>query len=159
VANTGLTGTRGNAVGPAFHWNYLRFGKTEKAAEPAEAIEMTFAKRNAEDHGFNQWTINDVAFWMDKPATTVHLREGRRYRLRMRNASDDIHPVHLHRHRFESTKFAGQATGGVMKDAMMVGGYQEMEVDFVADNPGLTLLHCLQQLHMDCGFMSLLDYA
>jgi FtsP/CotA-like multicopper oxidase with cupredoxin domain len=30
------------------------------------------------------------------------------------------------------------------------------EVDFVADNPGLTLFHCHQQLHMNFGFMALL---
>jgi FtsP/CotA-like multicopper oxidase with cupredoxin domain len=40
----------------------------------------------------------------------------------------------------------------------MVGGYQEVEVDFVADNLGLTLFHCHQQLHMDYGFMTLFDY-
>ncbi len=27
------------------------------------------------------------------------------------------------------------------------------------DNPGLTLFHCHQQLHMDFGFMALLRYA
>ena len=42
-----------------------------------------------------------------------------------------------------------------MKDVVMVGGYQEVEVDFTADNPGLTLFHCHQQLHMDFGFMTL----
>ena len=77
----------------------------------------------------------------------------------MRNASDDIHPIHLHRHSFELTKVAGQTTSGVHKDVVMVGGYQEMEVDFVADNPGPTLFHCHQQLHMDYGFMALLQYA
>jgi FtsP/CotA-like multicopper oxidase with cupredoxin domain len=144
---------------PAFHWNYLRFGKTATAQKADEVIEMTFAKRNAAENGFNQWTINDVAFAMERPAATVHLRRGRRYRLKMRNASDDIHPIHLHRHSFEPTKFAGKATSGVMKDVVMVGGYQEVEVDFVADNPGLTLFHCHQQLHMDFGFMSLFDYV
>jgi FtsP/CotA-like multicopper oxidase with cupredoxin domain len=54
----------------------------------------------------------------------------------LRNGSDDIHTVLLHRHSFELTKFAGKATSGVMKDVVMVGGYQEVEVDFVADNPG-----------------------
>ena len=122
-------------------------------------IEMTFAKRNAAKNGFNQWTINDVVFSMDKPEPTVHLRQGRRYRLRMRNASDDIHPVHLHRHSFELTKLAGKATAGVLKDVVMLGGYQEAEVDLVADNPGMTLFHCHQQLHMDFGFMALFDYA
>ena len=37
----------------------------------------------------------------------------------------------------------------------MLGGYQEAELDFVADNPGPTLFHCHQQLHMDFGFMAL----
>ncbi len=83
---------------PAFHWNYLRFGKTETAREADEIIEMTFAKRNAADNGFNQWTINGVAFGMAKPAPAFHLKEGKRYRMRMRNESDDIHPVHLQRH-------------------------------------------------------------
>jgi FtsP/CotA-like multicopper oxidase with cupredoxin domain len=48
-----------------------------------------------------------------------------------------------------------------MRDVVMVGGYQEVEVevDFLADNPGLTLFHCHQQLHMDFGFMSLFDYV
>jgi len=46
-----------------------------------------------------------------------------------------------------------------MKDVVMVGGYQEVEIDFLADNPGLTLFHCHMQLHMDFGFMQLLEYA
>ena len=142
-----------------FHWNYLRFGKAVKAPEPDETIEMTFEKRNAAVEGFNQWTINGVAFAMETPEATVRLRQGRRYRLRMRNASDDIHPIHLHRHSFELTKYAGRATSGLIKDVIMVGGYQEVAVDFVADNPGLTLFHCHQQLHMDYGFMSLFEYV
>jgi FtsP/CotA-like multicopper oxidase with cupredoxin domain len=28
-----------------------------------------------------------------------------------------------------------------------------------ADNPGLTLFHCHQQLHMDFGFMALFKYV
>jgi FtsP/CotA-like multicopper oxidase with cupredoxin domain len=114
--------------------------------------------------GFNRWTINGIAFPTDgmfgkmAPAT-LHVKQGKRYRLRMRNASDDIHPVHLHRHSFELTRIAGKATAGVLKDVVMLGGYQEVEVDFTADNPGLTLFHCHQQLHMDFGFMALFDYA
>jgi len=36
---------------------------------------------------------------------------------------------------------------------------REVEVDFVADNSGLTLFHCHQRLRMDFGFMSLFDYV
>jgi FtsP/CotA-like multicopper oxidase with cupredoxin domain len=139
-------------------WDYTRFG-TGTAQAPDELFELVFAKNNAALHGFNQWTINGTAFSMQSMSPMLHLQRGRRYRLRLRNASDDIHPVHLHRHSFELTKIAGQATAGVKKDVVMLGGYQEIEMDFVADNPGLTLFHCHQQLHMDFGFMALFSYA
>jgi FtsP/CotA-like multicopper oxidase with cupredoxin domain len=144
-----------------FRWSYTRFAKSGATpATPDETFEMIFAKDNAADNGFNRWTINGAAYPMRQiiePAT-FHLKQGRRYRLKMRNASDDIHPIHLHRHSFELTKIAGVSTAGVLKDVVMVGGYQEVEVDFTADNPGLTLFHCHQQLHMDFGFMTLFDY-
>ena len=143
-----------------FRWNYAGFGNSGATIpEPDQTFEMTLAKQNAAQEGFNRWTINDVAFSEDHMQPMFRIREGRRYRLRMRNASDDIHPIHLHRHSFELTKVAGRQTSGVMKDVVMVGGYQEVEVDFVADNPGLTLFHCHQQLHMDFGFMALFQYT
>jgi FtsP/CotA-like multicopper oxidase with cupredoxin domain len=143
-----------------FHWNYTQFATPNgAAAEPDEVIAMTFAKQNAADHGFNLWTINDVAFSSANMTPAHHLHQGKRYRIKMRNASDDIHPIHLHRHSFEITRIAGKSTAGVMKDVVMVGGYQEVDVEFTADNPGLTLFHCHQQLHMDFGFMTLFDYV
>ena len=75
------------------------------------------------------------------------------------SASDDIRPLHLHRHSFELIRIGGKPTAGVIKDVVMLGGFQEMEFDFVADNPGMTLFHCHQQLHMDFGFMALFNYA
>jgi FtsP/CotA-like multicopper oxidase with cupredoxin domain len=150
---------------PPFRWSYALFAKPGASVPaPDETFEMTFAKDNAADDGFNRWTINGVAFPTEDmfgkmvPAT-LHLKQGKRYRLRMRNASDDIHPIHLHRHTFELTNLAGTSTAGVMKDVVMLGGYQQCEIDFVADNPGLTLFHCHQQLHMDYGFMTLLGYV
>jgi FtsP/CotA-like multicopper oxidase with cupredoxin domain len=145
-----------------FRWSYSQFAKPGASVPaPDESFEMVFAKDNAAEDGFNRWTINGVAYPMSNqiaPAS-FHLKQGKRYRLRMRNASDDIHPVHLHRHSFELTNLAGTPTAGVIKDVVMLGGYQRLDVDFVADNPGLTLFHCHQQLHMDFGFMTLFDYA
>ena len=145
-----------------FRWSYARFAKPGASAPaPDESFEMVFAKDNAAEDGFNRWTINEVAYPMSnqRAPASFHLNQGRRYRLRMRNASDDIHPVHLHRHSFELTNLAGTPTAGVIKDVVMLGGYQQLEIDFVADNPGLTLFHCHQQLHMDFGFMTLFDYV
>jgi FtsP/CotA-like multicopper oxidase with cupredoxin domain len=144
----------------SFHWDYMRFAKANAIApQPDEVIDMTFTKRNAAEHGFNLWAINDVVFSNGAMTPAHHLRQGKRYRLRMRNASDDIHPIHLHRHSFELTGLSGKPTAGVIKDVVMVGGYQQVNVDFTADNPGLTLFHCHQQLHMDFGFMTLFDYV
>jgi FtsP/CotA-like multicopper oxidase with cupredoxin domain len=145
-----------------FKWNYARFGNAGNASvKPDEIFDMTFEKQNAALKGFNQWTINGIAYPLEQMMATpaFHLHEGKRYRIRMRNASDDIHPIHLHRHSFELTRVAGQPTSGVIKDVVMLGGYQEAEIDFVANNPGLTLFHCHQQLHMDFGFMTLFDYV
>jgi FtsP/CotA-like multicopper oxidase with cupredoxin domain len=141
-----------------FRWNYAHFGRVAATPEPDQIFNMTFAKQNAAQDGFNLWTINDVAFSEERMQPMFRLEKGKRYRLRMQNASDDIHPIHLHRHSFELTQIGGQMTSGVMKDVVMVGGYQKVEVDVTADNPGITLFHCHQQLHMDFGFMALFDY-
>jgi len=162
VEYAGSTGKAQWIAPPPFKWSYSRFGKSETTPpSPDETIDMTFAKDNAAEEGFNRWTINGIAYPMSNemfPAS-FHLKQGKPYRLRLHNASDDIHPVHLHRHSFELTSLAGNATSGIMKDVLMLGGYQEAEVDFIADNPGLTLFHCHQQLHMDFGFMTLFDYV
>ena len=100
---------------------------------------MTFAKDNAVIEGFNRWTINGLAYPLtgSMASASFHLHEGRRYRVHLRNQSDDLHPIHLHRHSFELTRVMGKATAGVMKDVMMLGGYQE--VTFVTSNCTWTL--------------------
>jgi len=162
VEYAGRSGKAAWIAPPKFKWNYAQFTKPgASAAAPDQTFEMTFAKDNAAEEGFNRWTINEVGYPMtgESAAAAFHLTQGKRYRIRMKNASDDIHPVHLHRHSFELTNIGEKATAGVMKDVVMLAGYQTAEVDFVADNPGLTLFHCHQQLHMDFGFMTLLDYV
>lgn len=142
---------------PAFTWDYRLFAPPGAApgTPPDHTIDLLIEKRNAADKGFNVWTFNGTPFSMDGPMFGLTLNK--RYRLRFRNATDDMHPMHLHRHTFEITRFAGTPTGGVRKDVAMLGGYQTMEVDFVADQPGLSLLHCHQQIHMDYGLMALLN--
>jgi FtsP/CotA-like multicopper oxidase with cupredoxin domain len=160
VEYAGRKGTAAWIKPSPFRWDYALFGKTGMTSPaPDETLEITIAKRKAAADGFNLWTLNGEAFSMSTMKPTYTLRAGRRYRLRFRNASDDVHPLHLHRHSFELTRTGGKATAGVIKDVVMLGGYQELELDFVADNPGPTLFHCHQQLHMDFGFMAMFEYA
>jgi FtsP/CotA-like multicopper oxidase with cupredoxin domain len=144
----------------AYKWDYTLFGKNGGLPpNPDETVEMLIVKHNAADNGFNRWTLNGQAFSMATMQPMVMLHKGKRYRLKFRNASDDVHPLHLHRHSFELVRVGGKPTSGVIKDVVMLGGFQEAEMDFVADNPGDTLFHCHQQLHMDFGFMALFRYA
>lgn len=105
----------------------------------------------------DRWTINGKSY----PDTeTIPLVQGRRYRLRFNNKSKDDHPVHLHRHTFELRSLpAHPDIRGIMKDVVLVDAGSETQVEFVADNPGLTLFHCHQQDHMDNGFMMLFRYS
>ena len=73
-------------------------------------------------------------------------------------ASGDNHPVHMHRHTFELTKVSDKTTAGLMKDTINMTRFSTVEIDFVADDPGPTLLHCHHQDHQDEGFMGLMTY-
>ena len=119
-----------------FRWDYAQFGKADTAiAKPGETMEFTIVKHNGALNGFNQRTLIGEAFSMEtmKPMYKVH--EGRRCRLKFRNASDDIHPLHLHRHSFELVRVGDKRTAGVLKEVVMLGGFQKIEFDFVAENP------------------------
>jgi FtsP/CotA-like multicopper oxidase with cupredoxin domain len=156
VEYAGRTGDPQWAPPPPFQWDYRVFATDHNPPAVKHVIDMLIEKRNAASNGFNAWTINGTPFSMNTNQPALDIEHGRRYRLRFRNASDDIHPMHLHRHTFEITNIAGSPTAGIRKDVAMLGGYQTLDVDFLADQPGLSLLHCHQQIHMDFGFMALL---
>ena len=45
-----------------------------------------------------------------------------------------------------------------MKDTVNMTRFSTVEIDFIADDPGPTLLHCHHQDHQDEGFMGLMTY-
>ncbi len=143
---------------PAQPWDYRRFADpTRTPPTPDAVIDLTFTARQSAADGFDLWSINGAPYdWKTMPVTQ-RLQLGKRYRLRLRNASGDVHPLHLHRHTFELTRIAGHATAGVRKDVVMVAPFQSVEVDFTADQPGRSLFHCHMQSHMDFGFMAVFD--
>ena len=137
-------------------WNYLDFADTSKSPDADEEVPMVFAPVAAGPDGLQRWTVNGKSY----PNTPVFkVKAGRRYRLDFVNSSSELHPLHLHRHSFEIASIAGRQCSGLIKDVVNIAPYSSMKVDFVADNPGKTLFHCHQQLHMDYGFMQLIDYA
>ncbi|MGW5128922.1 multicopper oxidase family protein [Streptomyces sp. NPDC004069] len=157
VEYAGRTGSPQWTAPPSSTWDYRTFAHSGATAQrPDHTFDLLVEKRNAADNGFNIWTLNGVPFNMNTNKPVMDVEHGKRYRMRFRNATDDIHPLHLHRHTFEVTHIAGTPTHGLLKDVVMLGGYQTVDFDFTADQPGLSLFHCHQQLHMDFGFMTLL---
>ena len=141
-------------------WDYSQFASAATSTQPAGNItdiplvfESRFAGHGAPDH----WMINGKSY----PDTeTIALTRGQRYRFIFKNPTSDDHPVHLHRHSFELRSLPRNPdTRGILKDVVLVEAKSEVEVEFTADNPGLTLFHCHQQNHMDEGFMMLFRYA
>jgi len=137
-------------------WDYSQFASDRTAPPPDHQFEMKFEKIPGNRKDFNHWTINGKSF---PDIEKLRLEKGKRYRLLFNNDSGDIHPLHLHRHTFEITAIGERPMAGLMKDVISVNRRSTAAVDFVADNPGLTLFHCHMQLHMDFGFMQLLEYA
>ena len=79
-----------------------------------------------------------IAFWIARQATPGKMAVGAR---------------------IVDARTGGKPSAGVLKDVVMLASFQELEFDFVADNPGPTLFHCHQQLHVDFGFMCMFNYA
>ena len=138
-------------------WDYTQFASTTPAPAPDDTVTLTFRDIGPMNGSkFDTWTINNKA-WPD--ADPIKVQAGRRYRLILRNGSGDQHPVHLHRHTFEVVQIGSTQLSGLRKDVINMMPLQTIAVDFVADNPGDTLFHCHQQLHMDFGFMTIIKYT
>lgn len=138
-------------------WDYSQFASATPAHDPDETVTLTFRDIGAQKGSqFDTWTINGKS-WPD--VDPIRVTAGKRYRLLLRNGSGDQHPIHLHRHTFEVASIGSKHFSGLRKDTINVMPLETVAVDFVADNPGDTLLHCHQQLHMDYGFMTLIKYT
>jgi FtsP/CotA-like multicopper oxidase with cupredoxin domain len=142
---------------PKTPWDYTVFGVTNSnSPAPQQTIDLIFEKIPGGAGKFNSWLINGKPYPHDQEFL---LQQGTRYRLVMRNRTDDAHPMHLHRHLWELAEINGKKTSGIMKDTVIVPYYGRAVVDFTADQPGLALFHCHIQQHMDYGFKALFRYA
>lgn len=138
-------------------WDYTQFAEEGEAPQPEETFTLTFRDIGPKPNTkFDIWTVNNKS-WPEVDPLLV--KQGKRYRMIFRNGSGDQHPMHLHRHTFEVTRIGKKQIRGLRKDVINLMPLDSVAVDFTADNPGDTLMHCHQQLHMDYGFMQLIKYS
>src|SRR5215472_8661367 len=142
---------------PKVPWDYTIFGTANSSSPaPQKTIEMIFDKIPSGAGKFNLWLINGKPYPHEREFV---LEQGTRYRLLMRNRTDDAHPMHLHRHLWELVEVNGKKTTGVIKDTVVVPYFGRVTVHFTADQLGLALFHCHLQQHMDYGYKALFRYA
>jgi FtsP/CotA-like multicopper oxidase with cupredoxin domain len=141
---------------PESQWDYTVFGQNKPVSSPDERIELAFEKIPGGNGGYNRWTLNGKSWPDTNPLFTTEV--GKHYRLALNNKSGDNHPVHMHRHSFEITKVGNKSTSGLMKDTINMTRFSTVEIDFIANDSGPTLIHCHHQDHQDEGFMGLMTY-
>ncbi|GHO65458.1 copper oxidase [Ktedonobacter sp. SOSP1-52] len=102
-------------------------------------------------------TIDGEAF----PNTpTIMVQEGQVIKLRFVNETDEYHPMHLHGHTFTVLSYNGHAISGspIVLDTVLVLPHQTVEVAFLADNPGLWMIHCHNLFHAYMGMDMMIVY-
>jgi FtsP/CotA-like multicopper oxidase with cupredoxin domain len=88
------------------------------------------------------------------------LQLGRTYRLSVRNDSDRWHPLHLHGMAMRVLSENGRTvTGERWADTLLLEPQGSAEALFVADNPGLWMLHCHILQHQESGMAAVVAIA
>jgi FtsP/CotA-like multicopper oxidase with cupredoxin domain len=92
---------------------------------------------------------------------TILVSLGQTVELRFINDTDEYHPMHLHGHYFSVISKNGQPLTGspVHLDTVLVGPHETWVVAFVADNPGLWMLHCHVLIHAAYGLSAMVSYT
>ncbi|WP_417770725.1 multicopper oxidase family protein [Stappia sp.] len=109
--------------------------------------------------GYTFWSINRVAWKGDVPGPLDPLavmKHGRSYILRLRNETQNDHPIHLHGHTFKLLRSDKRPVPPLWTDTALLQAQETMEVALVADNPGDWAFHCHVIEHQKTGLAGFL---
>jgi FtsP/CotA-like multicopper oxidase with cupredoxin domain len=95
----------------------------------------------------------------DVPPITV--RQGQVIHLHIVNRTGEYHPMHIHGHIFSVLALNGAPIHGspIHLDSLLVGPHETWDVAFLANNPGIWMLHCHVPLHASFGMSMTINYA
>jgi len=107
----------------AVDWSYARFSAASRSVRPADqTIEMLLEKRPGSGDRVPHWIV-------DGQPQHLSFQPGRRYRLRMMNATDRAYPVHLPHQCFALTRVNQIPVSGIIKDTIRLERYNVIEAD------------------------------
>jgi hypothetical protein len=98
--------------------------------QPDQMLEMMLEKSADGSYG---WSINGTM-------EPLLLQRGRRYRLRMMNATGEVHSVSLRHHSFELTRIHQVPVSGIFTDTLSLERYNVVEADVLMSRSGPLLL-------------------
>jgi FtsP/CotA-like multicopper oxidase with cupredoxin domain len=91
----------------------------------------------------------------------MHIAPGERIRIRLINAGNLVHAMHLHGHSFRIIATDGNpvpAAAQLLKDTVLIGPSERYDLAVEGTNPGVWLFHCHINNHMENGMVTLLQY-
>ena len=114
------------------------------------------------DVPYRFWSINRQVFSGDtspdptRPGTPLaELQRGKSYLFRLRNETQNDHPIHLHGLSMHLVGADGHLTGQV-RDTVLLRSHEETRVAVLADNPGDWVFHCHVIEHQKTGLAGLI---
>ncbi|MEO9575912.1 MAG: multicopper oxidase family protein [Tateyamaria sp.] len=111
----------------------------------------TMGFRELTSHGM-AWAFNGVAHGMDDPMFEASL--GRTVLMELSNRSAFPHGIHVHGHHFTILTRNGLSDPNKdVRDTVLIGADEVVEIAFVADNPGKWMIHCHMLSHQASGMM------
>ncbi|MDJ0958568.1 MAG: multicopper oxidase family protein [Arenicellales bacterium] len=101
------------------------------------------------------WAINGVAASSHELKPSLTLQRDKTYIFSLQNDTVFPHPIHLHGHHFRVIRRNKKPTKHrEWQDTVLVQAREQVDIAFVADNPGDWMFHCHIPEHMEAGMMS-----
>lgn len=103
------------------------------------------------------WAMNGVVAADHEHEPMLTLTRGRSYIFAMHNHTAWHHPMHLHGHSFRVIRRNGRATAHQeWRDTVLMDPDEQVDIAFVADNPGDWMFHCHVLEHQEGGMMGVI---
>ena len=126
---------------------------------------MSMAKMGGREVGMMEMMRNGKAWTVNGVAATGHLMDpiltlarNHSYILALDNQTAWHHPIHLHGHSFRVISRNGQPTRHKeWQDTVLMAPREQVEIAFVADNPGGWMFHCHILEHQIGGMMAVIQ--
>lgn len=139
---------------------------SEKALDVTPAVALGQAQvRNQEAGNGRGGAFTPDLFLMNGKAGTavepMQIAPGEWVRIRLINAGNQVHAMHLHGHSFRIIATDGNPVppaARLLKDTVLIGPSERYDLAVEGTNPGVWLFHCHINNHMENGMATVLQY-